>query len=148
MPGWRWRCQRTERQPSSRRAIQEHRRIRPCHRRCVASWRAHDDSITGLALSADGLIRASGGLDSVVRCWRLPAAVLQRECVGHRSPVAAVALSPDGTLLASGGFGMHFSRANRAFNLAGHHIDHTMRIWLVATGGSSPPPISISASVT
>jgi WD40 repeat protein/ankyrin repeat protein len=99
----------------------------------ISAWPAHDDDVTALSFSNDGLLLASGGFDASVRCWQLPEASLLQECLGHRSPVSSVSLSPDGTLLASGSFGMHYHREQRAFNLAGHHVDKSLRIWLTAT---------------
>ncbi len=53
----------------------------------------HAGAVLGVALSADGRLQASGGLDATVRLW----------AAAHTSPVYGLALGTDGRLLASGG---------------------------------------------
>jgi WD40 repeat protein len=86
--------------------------------RLLASLQGHVGTVWGVALSADGRLLASGGMDGTIRVWEThfgrPSAhdarllgVLQ----GHTGAVWAVALSTDGRLLASGG------------------LDRTVRLW-------------------
>jgi WD40 repeat protein len=70
-----------------------------------------------VALSGDGLLLASGGVDGTVRLWEVPRGVPAggadaaagsapqplATLHGHTGPIAGVALSADGRLLASGG---------------------------------------------
>jgi serine/threonine protein kinase len=59
-----------------------------------------------LAISPDGKLLASGGIDKIVRLWDLEGGQVRRELTGHKQPgvdtIYTVAFSPDGNLLASG----------------------------------------------
>ena len=63
----------------------------------------HTGAVWGVALSGDGRLLASGGLDGAVWLWEAPSGQLLATMHGHTGPVAGVALSGDGQLLASGG---------------------------------------------
>jgi len=77
----------------------------------------HEKSATAVAITRSGDIAASGGADSVIRLWTLPAGRLIAELQGHESgAITSVSFSPTGERLASAG------------------EDGTVRIWEVANG--------------
>ncbi len=62
----------------------------------VTEWPAHDDSIYGLAISADGKRVATAGGDRVAKIWQWPSRQLEAVLEGHGAAVYGVALSRDG----------------------------------------------------
>jgi hypothetical protein len=73
-------------------------------------------SLRALALSADGRMYVSGGLDNLARVWRAGRESEPLTLTGHAFGILAVALSPDGTRIASVG------------------LDGTIRLWDAASG--------------
>ncbi len=64
----------------------------------------HQGSVTGLALTRQGELGASGGADGTIRIWDLARDTASRVLRGaHVGTVDAVAFNADGMLLASGG---------------------------------------------
>ncbi|HEX8237690.1 MAG TPA: WD40 repeat domain-containing protein [Abditibacteriaceae bacterium] len=58
--------------------------------------------INAVAFSVDGKLLASGGVDRVVRVWRLGSNGPIHRFTGHQNDVGALSFSPDGRKLASG----------------------------------------------
>ncbi len=87
----------------------------------VLSWsletKNHRGTFSVTALSPDGKLLATGGLDGTIRLWDLATGNLVRALIGHDSYVYGLAFSPAGRYLASGG-----------------SFDGTARIWEVSTG--------------
>ena len=78
----------------------------------------HSDSITTIAVSADGEFVASGSLDDTIRIWRNRR--IHSVLRAHKSTVSALAFSPTGRYLASGG------------------ADHQIYVWDTRTESEEP----------
>ena len=72
--------------------------------------------VAGLAVSHDGRLLATAGVDRIARIRDLRTGSLLHTLVGHTGPLTAVAFSPDDALVATASF------------------DHDVRTWTVATG--------------
>jgi WD40 repeat protein len=87
----------------------------------AVSWsletRRHRGTFWCQALSPDGKMLATGGLDGTIRIWDVETGRLLRALIGHNSYVYGLDWSPDGNSLASAG----------AF-------DATVRLWDTRTG--------------
>ena len=76
----------------------------------------HVEKATSVAVTRKGDLAASGGADSVIRIWSLPAGSLIAELRGHEpGSVESISFSPNGERLVSAG------------------IDGTVRVWDMAT---------------
>jgi WD40 repeat protein len=84
--------------------------------RLAATLATHTGLVRAVALSADGHVVASGGIDGTLCVWEAPNGRLMSQLNGHGGPVRAVALTADGRLLASGS------------------MDGTLRTWDVRAG--------------
>ena len=58
-----------------------------------------------MALSPDGKLAATGGVDGAIHIWELATGKLVRVIVGHNSHIMSLSWSPDGNTIASGGRG-------------------------------------------
>ena len=83
----------------------------------------HSGPVYAVALSADGRLLASGGMDGTVRLWEVTNGQQLAVLEGHTSGVWGVVLNADGQLLASGSFdgSVRLWEAN-----SGAHL-HTLR---------------------
>jgi WD40 repeat protein len=80
----------------------------------VRRLKGHKEPLRCLALSSDGKLLATGGLDRRIHLWNLDTNTMQ-PLVGHMHAVTSLSFTPDGKTLASGSF------------------DGTVRLWHVAT---------------
>ena len=69
-------------------------RITAENQKILQTWKAHEDSIYGLALSKDGLWLASAGADRLMRRWEPFSAALVGTYEGHTNQVLSVAFDP------------------------------------------------------
>jgi WD40 repeat protein/serine/threonine protein kinase len=123
-----------------------------------SSLEGHRDAVWGVAISADGRLAASAGMDEIVRVWELPGGQKFRRLAGHKEGVTGVVFSPDGRQVLSGSLDgtlllwdvkressvrRFTGHAGRVFAVAflpggGQAVsvgeDRTVRLWDVATG--------------
>ncbi len=69
----------------------------------VAVWKAHEDSVLGLALSGDGKWLATAGADRVMKRWGAEDHGLAGVYEGHTNQVLSVVFEPTGTRIATAG---------------------------------------------
>jgi WD40 repeat protein len=72
-------------------------------RKVLKRWKAHEDSILGLAIAGDGKSLVSGAADRLVRRWEVPSGVLMGTYEGHTNQVLSVAVNPETGRMASAG---------------------------------------------
>ncbi|CCA71456.1 hypothetical protein PIIN_05395 [Serendipita indica DSM 11827] len=85
----------------------------------------HEEEISAISLSPDGLRIISGSMDRTIRQWDLETGqMLGKPLRGHTDAVICVAVSPDGFLIASGS------------------NDATIRLWDVETGNAIGEPLN------
>lgn len=70
----------------------------------VLSFKAHDKHITGIAISPDEKLMATGTQGSEIRLWQLPSGEPAGELVGHQFVSMPLRFSADGTSLYSFGY--------------------------------------------
>ncbi len=69
---------------------------------CVKTLNGHHAWVTGVAVSPNSKLIASGSEDFTVKLWLIDAGVEYLTLRGHGAEVTCVAFSPDGNMLASG----------------------------------------------
>ena len=69
----------------------------------LLSLLGHEGPVFAVALSPDGRLAASGGVDQVIRVWDLQEGRQAMFMVGHLEPVWSLAFTPDGRRLLSAG---------------------------------------------
>ena len=124
----------------------------------IRRFKGHDNWISSLAFSRDGLLLASGSSDNTVRLWQVSSGSEIRQLQGHEDWVFSVAFSPDGQIIASASEdktvrlwqtssgrevrrlkGHQYSVFSVAFSPDGQKIatgssDKTARLWQVSSG--------------
>jgi len=76
-------------------------RIAVVEGKLLTSWKAHDDAIYGLRLSADGKSLASGSADKLAKLWNVADGKVIAFYEGHTNHVLGVAFNKDTTQLAT-----------------------------------------------
>lgn len=67
----------------------------------LSTWKAHDDVIYGMTVSADGQWLVTGAADKLARLWKASDGALDSTFEGHTNHVLAVALNKDASQLAT-----------------------------------------------
>lgn len=70
---------------------------------CARTWKAHDDSVFALAVSADGQWLATGGADRTAKRWNVASNLLEAVYEGHTNHVLSVTFDPLTPRLATSG---------------------------------------------
>jgi CubicO group peptidase (beta-lactamase class C family)/formylglycine-generating enzyme required for sulfatase activity len=94
----------------------------------VRRFEGHSSQVNCVALTRDGKIAVSGGMDASVRVWDVATGRQLRLCTGVTEHVWAVAISPDDRFVLGGGGG--FVRDN-TFHSGN---DFSLHLWDLATG--------------
>ncbi|MBL1174615.1 protein kinase domain-containing protein [Pantanalinema sp. GBBB05] len=87
-------------------------------RRCLHTLAGHSRWVMAVAISPNGQLVASGGLDDVIKLWNLTTGELITTLTGHTKAVNCLTFSPDSQFIISGS------------------DDDTVRVW--QTSGQSP----------
>lgn len=130
----------------------------PNQRRCLHTLTGHSRWVMAVAISPDGRVAASGGLDDVIKVWNVATGELLRTLIGHTKAVNCLTFSPDSQMLISSSdddtikvwswesgkllrtiTGHSRDVSSVAVHAAGHLLvsgseDRTVRIWNLGTG--------------
>jgi WD40 repeat protein len=129
----------------------------------------HGAGVRSLAVSADGSVIFSGGIDGIGRLWNEATGQQLPAEIRHVGPITGAALSPDGRWLVTGGGledrltklwdvkagkligqpvrhghriqGLAFSPDGKTFLTAGW--DRRVQVWSSGTGGAIGPPLTL-----
>ena len=71
----------------------------------ISTFKAHSDSVNGLAFSPDGSTLVSGSWDATIHLWDVATQKRQQTLTRSSHHTHALAFSPDGTRVANGNFG-------------------------------------------
>src|SRR5207244_4468553 len=69
----------------------------------IREWKGHDDIITHIALSQDGTVLATGGLDKKIRLWDVAKGTAIHSIERNGGDSDALAMARDGKQIAAGG---------------------------------------------
>jgi WD40 repeat protein len=69
---------------------------------CTGELNGHDGEVTCIALSSDGRYLASGGIDQVIRIWKVESKSLLLSSQTTTGAIVCIAFSPNGRILARG----------------------------------------------
>lgn len=102
------------------------------------SWKAHDDTVLDLDLSADGTRLATAGGDRLARVWEASSGRELAALEGHTAQVLSVAFNTNATQLATGGADKHL----KIFDIATREkvvtpADHLAGVSVVRWPGTS-----------
>lgn len=107
----------TSGQPLGARSLPPKPPISGSHnRRCLHTLRGHSSWVMAVAISPNGQVVASGGLDNTIRLWQQETGDLLGTLTGHTKPVNCLTISPDNQTLVS------------------CSDDDTVKIWELANG--------------
>ncbi|RJE22558.1 wd40 domain protein [Aspergillus sclerotialis] len=67
----------------------------------IQTLEGHSDKVNSVVFSPDGMLIASGSVDSTIKLWNSTTGSLQSTLEGHSNSVRSVEFSPDGRLIAS-----------------------------------------------
>lgn len=96
----------------------------------IRTLSGHEDAVTAVAITPDGLTVVSASNDRTIKVWNLITGTEQLTLRGHRSWVTAVAITPDGSQVISAS------------------VDQTIKVWNLTTGIEHSTLIGHSDTVT
>jgi WD40 repeat protein len=109
----------------------------------LATWKAHDDNVLALRLSAKGDRLLSGGADKLAKLWDAQTGKLISAYEGHTNHVLSVAFNKDGTQFATAGA----DREVKVWDVASREQDVSLGDKKVAFTGSYWTPDGKSLAV-
>ncbi len=100
----------------------------------------HTDFISAVAISPNGKLMASGGLDKKLNVWNLESGELVESLPGHEFGIQTVAFSPDSKTLVAGGGDDRAPDWHR-------RLHGEVKIWTIQSD-QEPQTLQVSAAVT